>query len=58
MGLATREKQIPQIVETVTNSKYGMEKYGMERIEWLNVLAKQVLSPAELHAHCGRCLRF
>ena len=37
MGLASSEKQIPQIVETVGNSKHGME-----RMEWLNVLAKQV----------------
>jgi hypothetical protein len=30
------EKQIPQIVETVANSKHRIE-----RMEWLNVLAKQ-----------------
>jgi hypothetical protein len=30
------EKQIPHIVENVTNSKDGLE-----RMEWLNVLAKQ-----------------
>jgi hypothetical protein len=39
LGLASSGKQIPQIVETVANSKHGME-----RMEWLNVLAKQVLS--------------
>ena len=39
MGLALSEKQIPQIVENVANSKHRME-----RMEWLGVLAKQVLS--------------
>jgi hypothetical protein len=33
------EKQIPQIVETDANSKHRME-----RMEWLGMLAKQVLS--------------
>jgi hypothetical protein len=33
------EKQIPQFVENVVNSKHGME-----RMEWLGMLAKQVLS--------------
>jgi hypothetical protein len=37
LGLALSEKQIPQVVVNVANSKHGME-----RIEWLNVLAKQV----------------
>jgi hypothetical protein len=31
------EKQVPHIVENV-----GSSKHGMERMEWLNVLAKQV----------------
>jgi len=39
LGLALSEKQIPQIVDTVPNSKHGME-----RMEWLSVFAKQVLS--------------
>jgi hypothetical protein len=39
LGLASSEKQIPEIVENVANSKHRME--GLER---LGVLAKQVLS--------------
>jgi hypothetical protein len=39
LGLAVSEKQIPQIVETVANSKRRIEW-----LEWLSVLAKQVLS--------------
>ena len=39
MGLALSEKQIPQVVVNVANSKHRME-----RLEWLGVLAKQVLS--------------
>jgi hypothetical protein len=33
------EKQVPQVVVNVANSKHRME-----RLEWLGVLAKQVLS--------------
>jgi hypothetical protein len=36
LGLASSEKQIPQIVETVANSKHGME-----RLERLGMLGKQ-----------------
>jgi len=32
LGLALSEKQIPQIVETVANSKHRME-----RMEWLRI---------------------
>jgi hypothetical protein len=39
LGLALSEKQIPQVVVNVANSKHRME-----RLEWLGVLAKQVLS--------------
>jgi hypothetical protein len=39
LELALSEKQIPQVVENVVNSKHRME-----RLEWLGVLAKQVLS--------------
>jgi hypothetical protein len=39
LGLASSEKQIPQVVENVVNSKHRME-----RMEWLGMLAKQVLS--------------
>ena len=39
LGLALSEKQIPQVVVNVANSKHRME-----RLEWLRVLAKQVLS--------------
>jgi hypothetical protein len=39
LGLALSEKQIPQVVVNVANSKHRME-----RLEWLSVLAKQVLS--------------
>jgi hypothetical protein len=39
LGLALSEKQIPQVVVNVANSKHRIE-----RMEWLNVLAKQVLS--------------
>jgi hypothetical protein len=39
LGLALSEKQIPQVVVNVANSKHGME-----RMESLSVLAKQVLS--------------
>jgi hypothetical protein len=39
LGLALSEKQIPQVVVNVANSKDRME-----RLEWLGVLAKQVLS--------------
>jgi hypothetical protein len=37
LELALSEKQIPQVVENVVNSKHRME-----RLEWLGVLAKQV----------------
>jgi hypothetical protein len=39
LELASSEKQIPQVVENVVNSKHRME-----RLEWLGMLAKQVLS--------------
>jgi len=39
LGLASSEKQIPQVIENVVNSKDRME-----RLEWLGMLAKQVLS--------------
>jgi hypothetical protein len=45
LGLASSEKQIPQFVENIVNSKHRMET-----MEWLGMLAKQAL-PAELHAH-------
>jgi hypothetical protein len=41
LGLASSEKQIPQIVETVANSKHGME-----RLEWLGCL-QSMCSPSE-----------
>jgi hypothetical protein len=36
LGLSLSEKQIPQVVVNVANSKHRME-----RLEWLGVLAKQ-----------------
>jgi hypothetical protein len=39
LGLALSEKQIPQVVVNVANSKHRME-----RLEWLGVLAKQARS--------------
>jgi hypothetical protein len=39
LGLASSEKQTPQFVENVVNSQHRME-----RLEWLGMLAKQVLS--------------
>jgi len=39
LGLASSEKQIPQIVETVVNSRHRIE-----RMERRGMLAKQVLS--------------
>jgi hypothetical protein len=39
LELASSEKQIPQVVENVVNSKHRMEG-----LEWRGMLAKQVLS--------------
>jgi hypothetical protein len=48
-GLASSEKQIPQIIGNIENAKQGMEllEVGM-------VLRRQTLYPSELRALCNR----
>jgi hypothetical protein len=50
LGLALSEKQIPQVVVNVANSKHRME-----RLEWLSVLAKQASTlSAESKTRAGK----